>query len=204
MKNIFFVSLMIGIICFLPSCLNPCKHTGGYLLQVGSQLKKCSFKPGSYWIYQDSVSGIIDSQSVYYYSAQNDVSIGDEWNDGVDCTVYGDAFSMSVASFWNGVSHDSIFWGNENGHSGPEIIISYSSNPQQAVYAYSSDGYYLTDTLTNFIVSGQTFPKVYLSSPGSYPLVYRVDNVGVVKWVFNDTINGQHTWNLLRYHVINP
>ncbi len=194
---------MIGIICFLPSCKGPCKNAGGYLVQVGNQLKKYSFKPGSYWIYQDSASGTVDSQSVYYYSAQNHVSIGGEWSDGIDCTVYGDAFSMSVASFWNGVPHDSIFIGNNNGTDGGTIVVSYSPDLLNIYAAYSATDY-MTDTLTNFTVSGQTFPKVYLSSPGYYPLVYRVDNVGVVKWVFNDTINGQHTWNLLRYHVINP
>ena len=193
---------MIGIICFLPSCQNPCKNAGGYLFPIGNQLKKYSFEPGSYWIYQDSASGIIDSQSVYSYSAQNHISTGSQYGaDGATCEVYGDVFNMSVASFWNGIPHDTISYGD--GYSGVEVLVSQSNAPQAAEFGYSAVGSN-TDTLTNFSVSGQTFPKVYLSGSGNYPLIYHVDYVGVVKWVFNDTINGQKTWNLLRYHVINP
>ena len=207
MKNIFFASLMIGFICVLPSCKKPCSQT--YFFPIGNQLKKYSFEPGSYWIYQDSASGTIDSQSVYAYSAQNHVPVGNDWYDG-GCTVFGDAFSMSVASFWNGMIHDSIFWGNNNGYSAGEVVVSYSTNLQpQCYYEYYAIGLYtdtLTKTLNNFTVSGRTFPKVYLSvsDVNNHALMYHIDNIGVVKWVFNDTINGQRTWNLLRYHVINP
>ena len=198
------MSLVIGLICILSSCQNACKGRGGYLIPIGGQLKKYSFKPGSYWIYQDSASSIIDSQSVYYYTAQNHVSIGTVYGaDAVGCTVYGDAFAMSLTSFWNGALHDSIFYGNTNGTSAGEIFVSYSTNPSQYYYQFSAVGD-LTDTLNNFSVPGTTFPKVYSSNAGHNSVVYHVDNVGVVKWISNDTINGQHTWNLLRYHVINP
>lgn len=198
MKNIFFASLMIGSICVLPSCKKPCSQT--YFFPIGNQLKKYSFKPGSYWIYQDSASGTIDSQSVYAYSAQNHVPVGNDWYDG-GCTVFGDAFSMSVASFWNGMIHDSIFWGNNNGTSANGVVFSSSINPED-FYGYR-DGLY-TDTLINFAVLGRIFPKAYLSVSSNHALIYHIDNLGIVKWVFNDTINGQRTWNLLRYHVINP
>jgi hypothetical protein len=194
---------MIGIICFLPSC-NDCKGVNaGYLIPIGSQLKKYSFEPGSYWVYQDSVSGTIDSQSVYYYTAQNHFQIDAAYGtNGVqDCPIYGDVFSMSAASFWNGIPHDSIFWSNNNhGYTANAINISYTIG-QQYYYGFDING---IDTLTNFSVSGHTYSQVHLNN--SYPnaLIYQVDNVGIIKYVFNDTINGQHTWNLLRYHVINP
>ncbi|MCW3125808.1 MAG: hypothetical protein JWO03_1466 [Bacteroidetes bacterium] len=150
----------------------------------------------------DSATGIIDNQSVYYYNAQNHVEIGYRYSgDGGTCNVYGDVFSMSAASFWNGVPHDSVFFGNAN-NSADEILISHSTHPQYD-YGYSATGDAWTKTLTNFSVLGRIFPKVYLST-GTNAQIYHVDNIGVVRWVFNDTINGQRTWNLLRYHVINP
>jgi hypothetical protein len=206
MKNIFLLILMIGIIYFVPSCANPCKDPWWYRWPIANQLKKYSFEPGSYWIYQDSASGTIDSQSVYYYSAQSHTVIGDDYSgNGGWCNEYGDVFKMSIASVWNGIPHDSITFNIVNGGGGPQISVSYSPpNTLYSVYSYSALQGQMVDTLTNFYVLGQTFAKVYRELSYYNSLMYHVDNVGVIKWVFNDTINGQHTWNLLRYHVINP
>ena len=202
MKNIFFASLMISISCFTPSC-NKCKDVGGYYPDA-SQLKKYSFKSGSYWVYQDSITGIIDSQSVYYYTVQNNVVLGYTTgaNGDIYCPVSTDAFNMSIASFWNGVLHDSVFIGNQNGVSATEVLVNYYGT--QPVYGFWIDGNgSQTAMLTSLTVSGTTYPTVYRDFSSYNSVIYHVDNIGVVKWVFNDSISGQHTWNLLRYHVIN-
>ena len=201
MKNIFFAFLIISAIFSISSCNKTCKGEDQYFPEASS-LKEFSFKPGSYWVYQDSISGIIDSQVVYYYTAHNNVVIGYNWgSNGVeDCPVSSDTFSMAVTSFWNGIPHDTILF--DNGYSGNYINITESSNPH-SIFEYAIDGSH-TETLNNFTVSGNVYPTAYLSVLQASPQIYIIDNVGVVKWVFNDTINGQHTWNLLRYHVINP
>jgi len=108
---------------------------------------------------------------------------------------------MGIARFWNGLLHDSIGFGNDLNVT--DVQIAYSDyNSQYDIYDYPITN--SSQTLINFNVSGHTFPTVYSSISNFNSLMYHVDSVGVVKWVFNDTINGQHTWNLLRYHVINP
>lgn len=206
MRNILSVSMMIGFICIFQSCGKRCP-SGPYYSPTASQTNKCSFKPASYWIYQDSASGIIDSQFVFAYSDTTHVLVGSTIPmDGRWCDIYGDIFSMSVASFWNGVGHDSIGFGNDiEGFTGTDILFIFShSHSESDIYSFSAVPNSQTVTLTNFSVSGQTFPTVYRDNINLNSQIYRVDNVGVVKWVFNDTINGQRTWNLLRYHVINP
>ena len=204
MRTFFFSCLLAAIVCTVQSCNRDCSNTGShYHPPFASQLNKYSFMPGSFWIYQDSASGLIDSQSVYFYNLQTHYGVGQTYlGNGADCVEYGDVFSMSVASFWNGAPHDSIWFSNNISY----IMIGYSSpttrNNQYAYPALSGDR---GTTITNFQVLGQTFPSVYkVQSDFFSGLMYHVDNVGVVKWVFNDTINGQHTWNLVRYHVINP
>ena len=142
---------------------------------------------------------------MYYYFAQNHFVIGSGYTgNGGTCNEYGDISNMYVASIWNGIPHDTIFLGNFHGfYSGDDILISYSTFRHEMYYSYSaSDAYSVT--LTNFSILGNVFPKVYCSNGGLNSTIYEADNIGIVKWVFNDTINGQRTWNLLRYHVINP
>jgi len=207
MKNYLLIGLVISMICFVPACKNPCKDPSWYYPPFQSQLKKYSFEPGSYWVYQDSASGIIDSQTVYYYNAQNHVTVGSGYTgNGGQCDEFGDIFNMGIVSLWNGVVHDSIGLGNNIlGFTGSDIIIVYGHPTSESdIYRYSAIGGTGTVTLQNFIVSGQTYPIVYRYISNFNSLMYHVDNVGAIKWVFNDTINGQRTWNLLRYHVINP
>lgn len=206
MKNYIFIGLMTGMICFVQACKNPCKNEGGYT-NIASQLKKYSFKPGSYWVYQDSASGIIDSQVVYQYSAQNHVEVGYVYGGfEAQCGVYSDLFNVSAASFWNGVPHDSIFFSNHlDGDDGTDIQVVYGRAPVELdIYFFSAVSNSQTATFTNFNVSGLTFPIVYRDHSIFSSQIYHVDNVGVIKAVFNDSINGQRNWNLLRYHVINP
>lgn len=203
--KIFFVSLIFGLICLLSSCAKQCQ-TGQYNASASNPIKSYFFKPGSYWVYQDSASGIIDSQSVYNYYARYDIIVGEYYSgNGGTCNDYGDAFYMYTASFWNGVAHDSIGFSNAFiGLGGFNIQISFSSiTSENDIYSFSSLGNQNT-TLTNFSVGGQIFPTVYRDNSIFNSQIYHVQNVGVVKWVFNDTINGQRTWNLLRYHVVNP
>jgi hypothetical protein len=205
MKNMLFAGLMIGFACLLQYCAQPCKSGSNYY-PLSDQLKKYSFAAGSYWIYQDSASGIIDSQSVYKYSIQNHVFASTSpLGNGAWCDNYTDVFSMFVTSFWNGALHDSICFGNGiNGINADDIQVSFSSTSQANIYDFSTYSGNHAATLNNFSVLGQTFPIVYRDNSIFNSQIYHADNVGVVRWVFNDTINGQYTWNLMRYHVITP
>lgn len=197
MRNVLILCMMITAGLYLSSCRNPCDGDFWYFYPISSDLRQQSFKPGTYWVYQDSISGTIDSQSVSYYHAETHAEIGRYDRDSEHCIEYGDLFKMRVASYWNGTAHDSSLFYNEGAVIlGRGCTIRYVGE-KFAHYQYP------TDTLTNFQVSGQVFPRVYLLHGDTYR-VYSVDNIGVVKWVFDDTINGQHTWDLLRYHVVNP
>lgn len=202
MRTVLSTCLTATLLALLISCKKSCVI---YPSTV-DQLKKQSFRQGSYWIYQDSASGIIDSQYVYDYSATNKMELGSNTSDGIICTAYGDAYYMGIASFRSGIIYDSISIGdNINGFSGLNMQVYYHMHSSESsIYRYSAVGAGETTILTNFNVSGRIFPKVYREVGSHNALAYTVDNIGVVKWVFNDTISGQNTWNLLRYHVIIP
>lgn len=188
---------MIAVALSMSCCRNPCKDNWWYFFPIAEDLKKQSFKPGTYWIYQDSATGTIDSQSVFYYAAESHAAVDHYDRDSEHCIEYGDIFSMKIASCWNGIPHDTI----SSSNIGPVINFSEYHIRYVGDRAYNMN--VPTDTLTNFHVSGFAFPKVYLAYGSNYQ-AYSVDNVGVVRWVFDDTVVGRHTWNLLRYYAINP
>jgi hypothetical protein len=206
MKTITLAMLMSSFICLLPSCKHNCSGVSIYYLHA-NLLKPYSFEPGSYWVYRDSASGIIDSQVVYDYYTRDRVVVGQgPVGDGSWCDDYADGFGMSIGSFWDSHFHDTIFYGNAviySSLSTSVIKVRYSTFPLYTnIYSYNV--FTNTPTLTNYTVSSHTFPRVHLFTSDFNSQMYHVDSIGVVRWVFNDTVNGQRTWDLLRYHVITP
>jgi hypothetical protein len=68
MKNLFFLSvLFLTVLLVLHSCkTNPCDGIVTYP-KLDPRLPNYFYKPGSYWVYRDSVGGITDSQYVHSY-----------------------------------------------------------------------------------------------------------------------------------------
>jgi hypothetical protein len=62
------ILFLAGILFFLTACRkNPCDGVVTYQ-KLDTRLTGYIFKPGSYWVYYDSIDGIRDSQYVFSYS----------------------------------------------------------------------------------------------------------------------------------------
>lgn len=60
------VAISFIIVVALSSCKNPCKGYVSYN-KIDPRLRNYIFQAGSYWVYQDSASGAIDSQIVFKF-----------------------------------------------------------------------------------------------------------------------------------------
>ena len=100
---------------------NPCKGVVTYK-QVDTRLTGYIFKPGSYWVYYDSIDGIRDSQYVYSYSylthyrnpadtptpVYQGSSPGVFGNDAYCGPFYMDSIAMAYISYQNGMPIDTM------------------------------------------------------------------------------------------------
>ena len=63
------IIILAAVISFLTGCKNnnPCNGVVTYQ-KMDNRLTGYVFKPGSYWVYYDSIDAVRDSQYVYSYS----------------------------------------------------------------------------------------------------------------------------------------
>jgi hypothetical protein len=200
--------IVMTIAFLLQDCTKSCSDASYYLYgATGNDLKKYAFLPGSYWIYADSASGAIDSETVLSYSSQNYVVVGNTLpQNGSNCPIYADVSDVRVRSYLNG-TFSSYF-----AYHGQGTIVETKDSagfPALFNYSYFINGLY-GQTLNNYTVLSKTYPRVYENTdtiqgpPVQYVDVYYTDYIGIVKRVERNSMTGVITWKLLRYHLINP
>jgi len=109
MKKIPVIISALLLLVAVNSCKNPCKGVQIYL-QIDSRLLNYVFKPGSYWVYQDTVDGIIDSQFVNQYQYSTHVLDHNfpAKSDPCQAPRYLDILQMSFVSVQNNVLKDTL------------------------------------------------------------------------------------------------
>jgi len=206
MKNICCVVMFVS-----GAFLHSCKKNGGLPdYPVNADLKAAfSFKPGSYWIYKDSISGEIDS-----FFVRQLVSTYNAITPNIPYTV---DQVLTCITEWNTNNHaDSNVWQIS-------LIINnlYISYDASAAYlyllsygpgiSYPFTNVYASDTvlvLNTYSLLGNNFENVvevhYVeSSPLYSDYFYLCPDIGMVKIVFNhsyDTTN--RVWELQRYDIV--
>ena len=193
----FTLGLLISIVC-LPSC----RKCGQSYAPVDSKISSCIFKVGSYFIYQDSVDQIIDSEYVYQYFYHPHTL-----NSSTDgCEIYVDELYMNESSFRNGVSYnDTIFSGNSQ----PYIMDIYNQKWVNGENCPILDLQSNT-TIDNYTLAGTTYPTVYKASPHALILegsdtvhadLYIAPGYGIIQRIEHRP-TGDVPWNLIRYHIV--
>lgn len=111
-KKIAIALLLAGMVMFY-GCKNPCKGVITYI-SVDNRLLNYVFQPGTYWIYQDTVDAIIDSQYVYkYIHLVHDEYLNPDTIKGPNpytCRdpLYTDVLQMQTMSFYNNIFADTL------------------------------------------------------------------------------------------------
>ena len=171
--------------CSCNSCVNVDKPTD-------SRVSACFFKVGSYFIYNDSIDHIIDSQYVFQYSYRPNFlpSMYD------NCTLYTNQYQMWETSYRNGLLYDSIY---SSCNTSPGFLSSVTTYDPRM------------DTLfNNFVVGGHVYPTVYKTEGIIYRVpvdsnipvdYYFATGYGVVKRVEHRQA-GDVSWDLIRYHIL--
>lgn len=202
MRTILLIACA-GMIAALTSCYD-CDKTYPYHDRYKYLQAQYTFRPGSYWVYEDSSSGAIDSLVVYSYDAHPHTVL-QHFNEDGGCNVYGDLSDMHCYRYENGtylslVSHEfSSFYDQ----------ISDTATRYSFTTRIEGPG---VDTLHNVIVAGLVYPfmihytdsfqNVNIPFQRSYE-TYSVPYVGIVR-MRQATDTSAHDWMLIRNHTISP
>lgn len=165
-----------------------------------------NFKPGSYWIYKDSVTGQTDSFAV----TKNDSGSASYPVVGL-CDYIDIHFTEYTTAAINLNIDDWQFLLDEI-YVSPLLgtpLFSYP-NVKTKTFPHASDVCTVTDVLHNYTIEGKTFDSVaeinHTDRGNSYDhYVYACDEVGIVKMRKKTFSPGDTTltvWELQRYHIV--
>jgi len=227
MKRIQLITLIV--IIALSACYKQIPkpgQPGNYTYYLIPQTLKdyAEFKPGTYWIYQDSTTGKIDSQYVIELDAgidtfQNTITgsgkgIFEWYNEHVNTTFDTSDSWYSVTTYRPSIQPDIIGfqdWHYYN-HTTMEtylaeiVYLIYPFTDHSYSYGLYSDTVNNVITYTNYTVNGRIYSnivKVYeTNNPthGNQPENhYIADHIGIIR---RELLRTNHVWNLIRYHIV--
>ena len=192
-RAVIFVMILISLsYCSCNSCANVDKPTD-------PRVSACFFKVGSYFIYNDSIDHIIDSQYVFQYSYRPNFlpSMYD------NCTLYINQYQMWETSYRNSFLYDSIY-------SSCNTTPGYIAWGEVGNYLVTSYDPGMDTSFNNFFVGGHIYPTVYKTGGRIYGVTLASDIIvdfyfapgfGVVKRVEHRQA-GDVNWDLIRYHIL--
>ena len=183
--------------------------------QLDPIVQSCFFKVGSYFIYNDSVDHIIDSEYVYQYVYARGQGLGGYTQE--NCNYSSDWVYMSQSSFRNGLTYDSVhtlsnFLNAINMYNSKHYLYHTNSRNEPSgseMTVYNTT--YATTKYYNFLVGGKVYPTVYesqiaisiMDNSDTIPIsFYFAPNYGIIKRIEHRP-TGDVSWDLIRYHIVN-
>lgn len=223
-RFIFILFISIYLVSFF-SCKKDAKTEPdtGFNTPVNTDLYAYAyFKPGTYWVYQDSISGILDS--VYVTSAykgtytNGDAEVAQGYYRGTFSWFTSDAISsydhyryqnwMDQSYEVNGgppiVNRERYIMpgsGNKNGQTIHTAIVDLGTT----LYTYPDKVIFL-ENHPNFTVLNSSFAYVQkwvnkrsMIDNEQDTYYYIAKNVGIVR---REQLDSNRTWNLIRYNIV--
>ena len=159
-------------------------------------------KPGSYFIYTDTIDHVIDSQYVNYYQYSTGAFNVGGLMDG--CGATGDELKMTQNSYRNGLIYDSIYL-YASAPPGITYISFTGRGSQYAIAMYSADA----EVPNSLTVAVTLYPEVYqfhqrwiADNGDTIPTdLYLAPNYAIIKRVEHRS-TGDVSWDLVRSHII--
>ncbi len=189
---------------------------------VNSNLKSAFyFRPGTYWIYKDAISGRVDSFYVRKIDSAYNVTIsgyisGDYLNVSISDRIVGNSSSPDTFIYEAFQLSDSTFslqaeYNNSTNSLGTGALFSY---PFKLGGFPSGDQAYCSNIYPSYTLNGQSFSNVaeishnsQSSLPGSpyYYDTYEINSdIGIIKMNLNHPYDSLKTkvWELQRWHIV--
>lgn len=217
MKTLMNILILLVLCCFAGCRKDPEPETKGPLL-IPQEVKDYSqFKPGTYWVYTDSVSGRIDSINVVYLKTGFDtLSIYDspkrayEWfetgthseMDGYDYYFY---CSMSYSYFDNSKAVLFVSKSKPGHYAGKTELYIYKPYKGQIIYDGNATKI-INDVYNVLILNGIAYKNVIdftqdKSAIDVSPNIRKFigSNYGVIR---KEYLDSNQVWNLARSNII--
>ena len=215
----------IVLIVFTAMTVNAC-HQGNNTtyINVNPALKAAfNYKVGTYWIYQDSLSGEVDSFCVNDNSDQYIYTS----NSSTSPTIAAENISISIPQYnVNANSRtERQIWGFNYGNN--EMDLRYSDNsfntdfipfiyyPNNSLLVGDSsltDSGSIINVFNELLINGQAYLNVIEVNHYSDTLENRhndtffvAPSAGIIKMILNhpsDSVDKHRIWELLRYHIV--
>ncbi len=208
-KKLFQYTLSAILFLFFFSC---CKDKPDdicdppWFVEIEEPLKNYLFAPGSYWVYRHENDGTEDSIILSTVIDSLWIKLPPSPGDTLRQIYFAEYYNAtSDSSYYNEISSKLIFRHDVLGLQWSQITYIYSDS------TYNNQGYGYLDISNFLVINNNTFGNVrHFKIPGfSLPSAFEYNtdtyyspNVGLVKWVEHDTINGDQTYSLLRYHIV--
>ncbi len=221
----------IAYVLFISICLTACQKckkktpepNHGFSAPVNTDLYAYAyFKPGTYWVYQDSVSGILDSVYITFANkgtyTNGDAEVAQGYYRGTFSWFSCDAISsydhykyqnwMDQSYEVNGslptVTRSKYIMSGSGSNNGETIHLAIAPIGQQLT-AYPDYVYYQF-FYNNILIKDSSFNNVQRwfnkrsnidDEQNTY--YYIAKNIGIVK---KQQVDSNRVWNLIRYHII--
>jgi hypothetical protein len=172
-------------------------------------LANYNYKPGTYWIYRDSISGnedsfyVVSNSGIQYYKSRDLIidDLGVQIMD-INISAIGKKNISSLAWRLEG-NNISLYWSIINDY-GLLVVIPFSMGVQAHTDTIKS-------IMQKFVLNGQKFDSVAVVTANGYiapalnsnDLYYINNNIGIIKMHINhplDTIN--KVWELERWKIV--
>ena len=201
-------------------------------ISVNPALKAAfNYKVGTYWIYQDSLSGEVDSFFVWlntdFYSLYYPVGTSNPQKNieaiGIDVTEYNVSpifppDTQSWAYYYTDFEIDLQY--NSSAYEGKIVYDAFINYPNDTmlsgegygINSISADTGKVINIYNQLIVNGQTFSNVievnhFMQFPGytHHDTFLVAPSTGIIKMKLNhplDSLNKRRVWELQRYHIV--
>lgn len=207
--------LVFSIILSFASCHQDPQTPGPSVdeAEMVRQLKEYTyFKEGSYWVYQDSVTGDLDSMYVYYADAGEYLGSDQTKYYWFESDIYStrDSFNYKHRFHSSWTSHNpyrsKVFRSKTkpSDYIGETILFEYPIVIGNHLYWGNDDTITTRMHLNNYNVGALTFwdvvkvdqqSDVTTAVPGSY---FICKNFGIVE----QRVGSDHVWQLVRFHIV--
>jgi hypothetical protein len=182
-------------------------YTIGYLLP---ELRPYMFNVGSYWVYENDSSFVLDSITVS--SIRHDFIYSTPSGPGMGSPGKSEFYRMNLNDFMTFDNYTDFIWygiiarnGNESPTFGQPILI-----PSDNI-GYHDCGTYVWDTINSINILGNTFSKVremkvvsseQLINAFSYDTyLFYSDSIGLIKKIVDKGNGNIESWSLKRWNI---